>query len=830
MNKYELLGVVGEGAYGIVLKCRNKDTGETVAIKKFKEAEDDEENVRKTMVREVKILRMLRHPNIVNLKEAFRRKSKLYLVFEFVSKNLLEVLEANPSGVGEDAMQRYMLQLCLAIDCCHSQNVMHRDIKPENLLINVREQQLKLCDFGFARTYTGNTNLSDYVATRWYRAPELLLGSTGYEKSVDMFAMGCIMGELADGEPLFPGESEIDQLYIIQRMLGPLTSQQNELFLRNPQFVGLKFPDMSRPETLQKKYAGKLSKQALSFIKTLLHMEPADRATSRECIDHPYFDDMRHEYVSLSSRVVSDPRTSRSASSASERNADAVDTTQQAGDTQIPMISRCRQGDAKQERPLQNWENLMCGQTKPLLTKNTINQHYPGGEPGATGKPREDEVPLISTFGRAYAVASRESHSKGHVNLGFEMEGQRVSPTTSSTLLDERATPTPPSLLPPDRLGRFSKPSRNVLPSNSLEICPPHAAEAKEDSYAHAGEAVGMPEDKGMVHFAGKNLGPAEVRRPHKQKRRGEKSSRNERSSLDRNNQVTANTNDDTLSTRTSHSNGITRLQLNQIGTRDRTSESKTSRPRSSRHEEDVGVGPPPSTKPKSKAGRDRNLNSMLTTLQPVHGATGYSAIGTSGHDECHIGDDAEQKPLFHFGKPDFKPDFKIEKPMAVESAPVALSLPRNGKGMQPPGSHGVGKRKKMRRESVQPPPFILEHKADCKDASMNETIREHEREFQREREQRRENEIRELREFSSKLPVKLQDKLGDGVFAGESRNHFGAHGFGGVDTFGRIERRLPQPVRLGNFQERDISEGMRSDRITLEQSHHMESEFPTFR
>ena len=135
MNKYEVLGVVGEGAYGIVLKCRNKENAETVAIKKFKESEDDEENVRKTTLREVKLLRMLRHPNIVSLKEAFRRKGKLYLVFEFVSKNLLEVLENEVGGVGSDATCRYMLQLAQAIDCCHSHSVIHRDIKPENLLV-----------------------------------------------------------------------------------------------------------------------------------------------------------------------------------------------------------------------------------------------------------------------------------------------------------------------------------------------------------------------------------------------------------------------------------------------------------------------------------------------------------------------------------------------------------------------------------------------------------------------------------------------------------------------------------------------------------------------
>ena len=150
MNKYEVLGIVGEGVYGIVLKWRNKETGEIVAIKKFKESDDDE-TTRKTTIREVKILRLLRHENIVSLIEAFRRKGKLYLVFEYVDKNLLEVLEERENGLNPDLVRRYMYQLVKAVDIAHSHGIIHRDIKPENLLIS-KTHALKLCDFGFSRT------------------------------------------------------------------------------------------------------------------------------------------------------------------------------------------------------------------------------------------------------------------------------------------------------------------------------------------------------------------------------------------------------------------------------------------------------------------------------------------------------------------------------------------------------------------------------------------------------------------------------------------------------------------------------------------------------
>ena len=297
MNKYEVLGVVGEGAYGVVLRCRHKDSGDIVAIKKFKEAEDDEA-LKKTTLREVRLLRLLRHGNIVSLLEAFRRKTRLYLVFEYVEKNLLEVLETQPTGLDADLVKVYILQLVRAIHWCHSHDVVHRDIKPENLLINTRSNSLKLCDFGFARVLSSAAasaaghpqDLTDYVATRWYRAPELLLGSTSYGFGVDLWAIGCIMGEISDGQPLFPGESEVDQLYIVQKIIGPLTAEHQELFMANPRFAGLKFPDMSKPETLQKKYMGKLSKRALNFMKILLSMDPNDRPSSASCLADAFFE------------------------------------------------------------------------------------------------------------------------------------------------------------------------------------------------------------------------------------------------------------------------------------------------------------------------------------------------------------------------------------------------------------------------------------------------------------------------------------------------------------------------------------------------------------
>merc|ERR1719221_888195 len=131
---------------------------------------------------------------------------------------------------------------------------------------------------------TPDAPLTDYVATRWYRAPELLLGSTRYGKDVDIWALGCIMGELTDGQPLFAGESEVDQLFVIQKVMGSLTPEHTEMFLRNSRFSGIKFPDLSRPETLERRYARRMPKLQMQLLKGVLAMEPKRRLSAREML------------------------------------------------------------------------------------------------------------------------------------------------------------------------------------------------------------------------------------------------------------------------------------------------------------------------------------------------------------------------------------------------------------------------------------------------------------------------------------------------------------------------------------------------------------------
>lgn len=322
MNKYEILGVSGEGAYGVVLKCRNKETGDLVAIKKFKDTDDpNDQNFRKTTLREVKILKNVRHPNIVLLREAFKRKQRLYLVFEYCEKTLLEIIEENPGGLPLELTKHLAFQTLRSMEYLWSyMEIFHRDLKPENLLL-VRsrgEWVVKLCDFGFARhismagassqpgvAYPPN-NLTDYVATRWYRSPELLLNATDYNQTVDIWACALIIAEMLTSEPLFAGDSDVDQLFLIQRVLGNLTRKQMEKFLRNPKFIGVSFPD-SRPEGLERRLSGKIKdKAAVSLLKAMLQMDPSNRPSATQCLGHPFFDSVREKCLQLELRCMSD--------------------------------------------------------------------------------------------------------------------------------------------------------------------------------------------------------------------------------------------------------------------------------------------------------------------------------------------------------------------------------------------------------------------------------------------------------------------------------------------------------------------------------------------
>ena len=223
-------------------------------------------------------------------------------MFEYVPRNLLEVLEERPGGLDPDLVRRYTWQLVKAVAWCHRHDIVHRDIKPENLLVgsdDTASDALKLCDFGFARQlkrHKANEPLTDYVATRWYRAPELLLGSNSYGLEVDQWAVGCIMGELTDGQPLFPGESDVDQLHIVREAMGnnitEKTPGRDDRLGRTavlPRSRGCRDRGM---EHLRRRYSPKLDDNALRFMRGTLAMDPRERLSWQGMLAHAYFEGM----------------------------------------------------------------------------------------------------------------------------------------------------------------------------------------------------------------------------------------------------------------------------------------------------------------------------------------------------------------------------------------------------------------------------------------------------------------------------------------------------------------------------------------------------------
>jgi cyclin-dependent kinase-like len=299
-NKYEIISVIGEGSYGIVYKCKNKTTGEFVAIKKLKES--SEGSFYKIISRELKSLKILRHINIVNLKESFKKSGIYYLVFEFMDKNLLELLNLNPTGLDPNLIRHIIYQICKGLKFIHKNNFIHRDVKLENILID-KNNNVKICDFGFTREYNTGGLYTEYVATRWYRAPELLMSQSKYGVEVDFWGVGCIMGELIDGNPIFPGESDAEQLILIYKILGEksFSETQIEYLKKNNIFEILEkvtktkyFNPVNKSDIyvnvdIEKRYSSKLTKEGLNFLTRLLDPKPETRMKGDEIFRHPYF-------------------------------------------------------------------------------------------------------------------------------------------------------------------------------------------------------------------------------------------------------------------------------------------------------------------------------------------------------------------------------------------------------------------------------------------------------------------------------------------------------------------------------------------------------------
>jgi len=288
MERYQKLDKIGEGTYGVVYKAKDKMTGEIIALKKIRlEAED--EGIPSTAIREISLLKELQHPNIVRLYDVVHTERKLTLVFEYLDQDLKKYLDICEGGLEANIMQSFLFQLLRGVAFCHHHRVLHRDLKPQNLLIN-REGELKLADFGLARAFgIPVRSYTHEVVTLWYRAPDVLMGSRKYSTPVDIWSIGCIFAEMANGRPLFAGTSEADQL---DRMFRALGTPDETIFPGISELPEYKHDfDMYPPPDSMNHLVPALAHDplAMQLIVTMLSYDPAGRISAQDAMQHAYF-------------------------------------------------------------------------------------------------------------------------------------------------------------------------------------------------------------------------------------------------------------------------------------------------------------------------------------------------------------------------------------------------------------------------------------------------------------------------------------------------------------------------------------------------------------
>ncbi|XP_075478208.1 cell division control protein 2 homolog A-like [Primulina tabacum] len=290
MDKYEKVGKIGEGTYGVVYKARDRITNETIAMKKIR-LEQEDEGVPSTAIREISLLKEMQHANIVRLKDVVHSEKRLYLVFEYLDLDLKKHMDSCPDFYqNPHLVKSFLFQILRGICYCHSHRVLHRDLKPQNLLIDRSTNTLKLADFGLARAFgIPVKTLTHEVVTLWYRAPEVLLGSRFYSTPVDIWSVGCIFAEMANQKPLFPGDSEIDELFQIFRVLGTPNEHVWPGVTSLPDFK-CTFPKWPAKDLAT--VVTNLDAFGIDLLNKMLRYDPSKRITAKLALEHEYFKDV----------------------------------------------------------------------------------------------------------------------------------------------------------------------------------------------------------------------------------------------------------------------------------------------------------------------------------------------------------------------------------------------------------------------------------------------------------------------------------------------------------------------------------------------------------
>lgn len=291
-STYNADKVIGNGSFGVVYQATIAETGETVAIKKVFQD-------RRYKNRELQIMKELHHSNVIGVRHAFYttgdKADELYLnvVMDYVPETVYSVVKhynRMRQPVPVLLVKLYAYQIMRSLAYIHAIGICHRDIKPQNLLVDTNKHLLKLCDFGSAKKLVpGEPNVS-YICSRYYRAPELIFGATDYTPAIDVWSSGCVVAELLLGQPLFPGESGVDQLVEIIKVLGTPTREQ--IHDMNPNYTEFRFPQI-RQHPWNRVFRSKTPPDAIDFVASVLVYSPQIRPKPLESLLHPFFDQLR---------------------------------------------------------------------------------------------------------------------------------------------------------------------------------------------------------------------------------------------------------------------------------------------------------------------------------------------------------------------------------------------------------------------------------------------------------------------------------------------------------------------------------------------------------
>ncbi|XP_070169413.1 glycogen synthase kinase-3 beta isoform X1 [Polyergus mexicanus] len=292
--------VIGNGSFGVVYQAKLCDSGEMVAIKKVLQD-------KRFKNRELQIMRRLEHCNIVKLKYFFYssgdKKDEVYLnlVLEYIPETVYKVARhysKSKQTIPISFIKLYMYQLFRSLAYIHSLGICHRDIKPQNLLLDPDTGVLKLCDFGSAKHLVkGEPNVS-YICSRYYRAPELIFGAIDYTTKIDVWSAGCVLAELLLGQPIFPGDSGVDQLVEIIKVLG--TPTRDQIREMNPNYTEFKFPQI-KSHPWQKVFRARTPPEAMDLVARLLEYTPSLRMTPLQACAHSFFNELREQGTRLPS-------------------------------------------------------------------------------------------------------------------------------------------------------------------------------------------------------------------------------------------------------------------------------------------------------------------------------------------------------------------------------------------------------------------------------------------------------------------------------------------------------------------------------------------------